>query len=86
MTTNTEAKLLSWGCAEIQHYRGRGAIVMQDKAILEPVSIPTMLPVSAIKNYPVCKVSVPVILESREQTISYYYFNNIEIARIMYYL
>jgi len=82
MTTNTEAKLLSWASAEIQHYRGRGAIVMRDKAVLEPVSIPTMLPVSAIKNHPVCKVSVPVILESREQTISYYYFNNTEIARI----
>jgi len=78
--TRTEAKLLAWGCAEVQHYRGRGAIVMRDQAVLESVPMPTIP--ALIPGCAVCRVAVPVILESREQGVSYCYFSNTEIARI----
>jgi hypothetical protein len=77
--TTTEAKLKAWACAEIQHARGRGAIVMKEDAVLEPVSVRADM---AHELSPVCRVSVPVILESRNETVCHHYFNNREIARI----
>ena len=79
MTTETAAKLTAWGCAEIQRARGRGAIVMTQDAVLEPVSVRADM---THEFSPVCRVSVPVILGSRKETVCHHYFNNREIARI----
>jgi hypothetical protein len=77
--TATEAKLKAWACAEIQHARGRGAIVMKEDAVLEPVSVRADM---ANPLSPVCRVSVPVILQSLKETVCHYHFTNHEIALI----
>lgn len=77
--STTEAKLTAWACGEIQHHRGRGAIVMTHDAVLEPVSVRADM---AHQFSPVCRVAVPVILESRKETVCYHYFTNAEVARI----
>lgn len=74
-----EQKIINWANAEIQHRRGRGAIVISSQAKLLPVSVPAD---RCHKYSPVCKVVVPVILESREETLDEIYFSNIEVARI----
>lgn len=79
MKASIEERLTKWACAEIQHARGRGAIVMIQDAVLEPVSVRADM---AHEYSPVCRVSVPVILESRKETVVHHYFNNREIARI----
>jgi hypothetical protein len=74
-----EKKLIARGCAEIQRKRGKAAIVLTRQAVLTPVSVPA----DRIHAYsPVAKVSVPVILESREETICVHYFTDKEIVRI----
>jgi hypothetical protein len=47
--------------------------------VLEPVSVRADM---AHEFSPVCRVSVPVILESRRETVCHHYFTNHEIARI----
>ncbi|HSW00006.1 MAG TPA: hypothetical protein VLI39_07530 [Sedimentisphaerales bacterium] len=71
MKTITET-LVAWGCAEIQHYCGRGAIVLTQHAILERCTTGT----------DVCRVAVPVVLESRETTTRHWRFSQAEVARI----
>ena len=79
MKNTVEQRLTRWACAEIQHQRGRGAIVMAEQAVLEPVSVSA----SMTHEYsPVCKVTVPVILESREEAICTHHFSNADVARI----
>jgi len=76
--TTTEKKLKRWACGEIQHQRGHAAIVMSDKASLEPVMYNPILGDLS----PVCSVAVPVILESREEAICHHYFTGAEVERI----
>lgn len=79
MTTETAAKLTAWGCAEIQRKRGKAAIVLTCQALLTPVSVRADM---AHEFSPVCRISVPVILESRKEAVCHHQFNNRDIARI----